>query len=245
LKIVNAFWEKRNLGVEAVEFVVEKDDNEAVISEILKNETQYNVVKLPVGKTALMASIQENGYRFAECMLNFTHSLSETGVLNAAALSNEGVSARLMTEGDFSALCDELMKGLFNTDRIYCDARFGPEVSARRYKNWLTDERAKSNAVYKLEYHGESIGFFALKEVEERVFDPFLIGLYNAYKGRGLGRSMAYCAMAECIKSGAKSISTHISSNNPANIRIYKSLGYEVGGVEYVFVKNGELKIEN
>ena len=66
MKIIDAVWEKRNLGVETVEFVVENSDTEIVMGEILEAEKQYNVVKLPTNKPELMKLLQENGYRFVE-----------------------------------------------------------------------------------------------------------------------------------------------------------------------------------
>ena len=224
--------------MDAVEFVVDGNDSEAVAADIFAAEAQYNIVKLPVNKPGLMALLQENGYRFTECMLNLTHDLNESKIKAAKSLSHADVSYAPMKAPDIAELFSELEKNLFNTDRIYNDPNFAAGTSALRYKNWLSDELEKGSAVYKLSLNDVAIGFFALKKMENDIFDPFLLGLYNAHKGKGLGRSMAFCALSECKARGAKLVSTHISSNNPANIKVYKSLGYNVESVEYVFVKH-------
>lgn len=240
MKTISAFWEKLNLGVEAMEFVIENNDTEVVAHEILKSEAQYNVVKLPAGKPKLTLFLQDNGYRFIECMLNFTHDLSEEKIEAAKSLNSPCITHMPMTESDFCGLFIELENGLFNTDRIYNDPHFAAGTSAIRYMNWIDDERKKGSVVYKLILQEVIIGFFALKKMENNLFDPFLLGLYHDYKGRGLGRSLAFNAMSECVAQRASGISTHISSNNPANIKVYKSLGYDVKHLEYVLIKHNE-----
>jgi len=240
VKIINALWEKRNLEVETVEFIIENDDIEKIVPNILTAEKSYNVVKLPVNKPLLATALQQNGYNFVECMLNFTHDLNEIKVTNAKLLSNAEVTYEPMNKTDLEKLLCELAKGLFNTDRIFNDNRFQKEASALRYKNWLCDEHAKGSVIFKLVFQSETIGFFALKKMTHNIYDPFLLGLYNNYKGKGFGRSMAFNALQECINQGAKGISTHISSNNLANIKIYQSLGYDISGLVYVFVKHNK-----
>ena len=238
MKIIYAIWEKRNLGVDVVEFVIERDDNEIIVPEILKTEKQYNVVKLPVGKPKLTMHLQDNGYRFVECMLNLKHDLNKSKVESAKLLSNADVTYLSMNEHDRAELFTEIEKGLFNTDRIYNDSNFTTKMAATRYKNWINDEWEKGSITYKLIFNGKSIGFFSLKKMENNIFDPFLLGLYNDYKGQGFGKSMAFNALSECLNQGAKEISTHISSNNPINVRVYKSLGYDICDIEYVFIKH-------
>ena len=240
MKIIDAFWEERNLGIKSVEFVVESGDAETVIADILKAEARYNVAKLPVNKPKLTALLQENGYRFIECLLNFSHDLSKEKIAAAKLLSNAGVTYAPANKADLAEIFAEIDKELFNTDRIYNDAQFKKELAAIRYKNWINDELSRGAIVYELIFQGESIGFFALQKMRNDIFDPFLLGLFNAYKGKGFGRSMAFNALSESALLGARGISTHISSNNPVNIKVYKSLGYDVSGVKYVFIKHNK-----
>jgi len=238
LKIIDAVWEKRNLGVETVEFVIENSDTEVVITEIFEAEKQYNVVKLPTNKPKLMTLLQENGYHFVECMLHVTHDLSENKVAAAKRLRMFESTCQPMNDSDLKELFVELEKGMFITDRIYNDAHFSKEAAEVRYKNWLIDEYEKGSIIYKSIFRGKTIGFFVLKRMKNDVFYPFLAALYNDYIDRGFGISMSVNILSECINQGAKQVSTYISSNNLAIIRVDVLLGYSINGIFYVFVKH-------
>ena len=69
MKIINASWEKRNLGVDCNEIEIESGDT---IEEIKKKsadfETEYTVVKVPTGMVEISNYLQSSGYTFIELM---------------------------------------------------------------------------------------------------------------------------------------------------------------------------------
>jgi len=238
MKTIDAVWEKRNLGVETVEFIVDYNDDESVLAEILNAEKQYNVVKLPVNKSELMALLQDNGYRFVECMLSIQHDLSEAKIAATKRLRMFNLDYSLMDEPDIDDLFQEMKKGMFSTDRIYNDPRFPKEAAAERYKNWINDEREKGAAIYKLLFRCSAVGFFIIKKLDGGISNPFLVGLYDGYQDKGFGLSLAKNILCECLKQGARKVIGSVSSNNPAIIRLDEMLGYEIRDIEYVFVKH-------
>ena len=66
-----------------------------------------------------------------------------------------------MTNDDISELFTQITSGLFETDRIYIDKKFGPNFSALRYVNWISDEINKGAKLYKLLYNRIRNRFFS------------------------------------------------------------------------------------
>ena len=238
MKIIDAIWEKRNLGVDTVEFIVEYNDDETVVNEILEAEKQYNVVKLPMNKPRLMVRLQENGYFFVECIVSIQHNLSETKMAAARRLRLFDTQSIRMDEHDIQVLYNELEKAVFSTDRIYNDMFFPEGTSARRYRNWIDDELMRGSVLYKLVYRNAAVGFFIMEQMDNKVFNTFLIGLYDGYQNKGLGQSLAFSILTECIAQGAKRAIGSVSTNNLAMLKVDELLGYEIKDIKYVFIKH-------
>ena len=238
MKTIDAVWEKRNLGVETVEFKIDYSDDESVMTDILNAEKQYNVVKLPVNKPELMALLQDNGYRFVECMLSIQHDLSDMKKAAAQHLRMFHLDYFPMDKPDIEVLFLEMKTGMFSTDRIYNDPLFSKEKASDRYKNWINDELERGAVIYKLVFRDTAVGFFILKKLDGDILNPFLVGLYDGYQDKGFGLSLAFNILTECQRLGARKIVGSVSSNNPAIVRLDEMLGYEIRDIEYVFVKH-------
>ena len=70
MKIVDAVWEKRNLGVDVTEIVCEASDSkEELISALSKVKAPYSVCKVPSGAVELLLCAQEQGYQVIEMLI--------------------------------------------------------------------------------------------------------------------------------------------------------------------------------
>lgn len=238
MRIVDAVWEKRNLGVDTVEFVVEETDRaEDIIPIIKNNEKGYNVVKIPSTMSALNFVMYELGYVYVEGMCNLVHNL-KPNYTSLQKRFSDSVDYRKMDGNDHDRLFSEIEKGMFRTDRIAIDPKFGIGVSNRRYINWLKDEIDKGTDIYKLIYKNDDIGFFSFKETEPGVYFPFLVGVYEAYSRSGLGFVTSMKPIDEAIKRNGKKISTYVSTNNRPPLVQDIDLGYTINKIQTVFVKH-------
>jgi hypothetical protein len=60
MKIVNAIWERRNLGVRCIEVTLEATDAVPDVKSTLAGlDTQYLVIKVPAGRSDLMFCLSE------------------------------------------------------------------------------------------------------------------------------------------------------------------------------------------
>ena len=75
MKIVKAVWEKRNLGYDAYEIVLDKRDLKKGAESILEDLRAQNfyhayvTIKMPVGNLNVLHALEDVGFRFMETQL--------------------------------------------------------------------------------------------------------------------------------------------------------------------------------
>jgi hypothetical protein len=243
VRIVDAVWELRNLGVSCLEVAIEATDTEAEVRNRLSRLTaQYLVVKVPAGRADLMFCLSDLGYGFIEASIHITRKVAHRELPAIQKRLADSVSYAPMQECDMQVLWNELRKGMHDTERVYLDPHFTREQAANRYICWIQDETAHGADLYKLLYQGQSIGYFTLKHLGGGVYYPFLAGMYEGHRSSGLGFNIAYKPMCEIAARGGESISTYISTNNDKAVRIHVSMGFRFEEIKYVFVKHNDAR---
>lgn len=240
MKIIEATWELKNLGVNSVEIIVENDDSHFQILEVMSSSINfdYTVVKVPVSRFDIHKILSGYGFVFMEGSINFQLKIKDAYLNPIQQRLNHTIGYTQMGENDIIRLFDEISKGLFKSDRIILDDKFTSEQSANRYINWIKSELKLNSQVYKIEYKNQSIGFFILKELNESTFYPFLAGMYSDFLNSGLGFSVLRKPIEEVIKRNGNMISTYASTNNPSIIRTHIQQGFVIGETQYVFIKH-------
>lgn len=239
MKIIDAYWEKRNLGVDCMEIVLQEDDSISEVEEqLLRLKAGYLVLKIPSGMPKAMCMAERLGYRFIEGSIEVTNNLQPYPLPPLVERLNAKISHKPMSAADIEIMYAEISKGMFTTDRISMDPHFTPEQAARRYINWIDDELQRGSIAYKVVNKDKDIGFFIYKETALGICYPFLVGMYEKYAKSGLGIVAIYKAMEEACNRGMKQVSTVLSTNNRATVRIHSMLGYVFEKINYVYVKH-------
>jgi hypothetical protein len=246
MKIVNAIWERRNLGVTCVEVALEPTDTVRDVKKALAPlEPQYLVVKVPAGRTHLMLGLSEMGCSFIEAAIHVTRKVDDLELSGIQKRLADSVSYAPMQEGDLQVLWAEIRNGMYDTDRVSLDPHFTREQASNRYIFWIQDEMERGTDVYKLMYKDQSIGYFTMKDLGDGVYYPFLAGMYRSHKNSGLGFNIAYKPLCEIAARGGTSVSTYISTNNDSAVRLHASLGFRFDEITYVYTRhNSALKTE-
>jgi hypothetical protein len=239
LRIVDAAWERRNLGVACLEVTLEAADSaEEVQNTLTRLKTQYLVVKAPAGRADLMFCLSEMRFTFIEASIHMTRRIANLELSGIPKRLADSVSYAPMQETDMQVLCSEIRKGMHDTDRISLDPHFAKQQASNRYIGWITDEVSRGADVYKLMYKKESIGYFAMKDLGGGEYYPFLAGMYQSHRNSGLGFNTAYKAVCEAAARGGTSVSTHVSTNNDSAVRLHLSVGFRFEKITYVYVKH-------
>ena len=238
MKVIDAFWEKRNLGVDTVEFDLEVQDPAALVAQKIKeNEKVYNVVKIPAGRSDLHFLMQELGYVYVETAFHLIHDLKAIPLSPLQKRMTDCVSYQKMNEDDVAQLYAEIKKGMFTTDRIALHPSFGVEIANQRYINWIGDELSRGCELFKLIYKEKAIGFFTFKKLSDDVYYPFLAGMYESHIRSGLGVNIVIKPVEEAVKRGAKFSDTYVVTNNLSSLTANLDYGYKIRGFSTVFHK--------
>lgn len=244
MKVIDAFWEKRNLGVCCKEVTFDVGADIVLVDSIkdICKETDYIVAKVPTGRFDINESLTSQGFTFIECSINCYLQLKDAVLTPLQIRLNNALPYQEMNDSDIAQLFSEIKNGLFSTDRIILDSHFTKEQSANRYVNWITDELSKTSKIYKVTYKDDTIGFFTFKSVSDGIYYPFLAGLYPKYASSGLGFATLRKPIEEAIRREGKAISTYVSSNNLAVIKAHIQQGYTINNIQNVFVKHNNIK---
>lgn len=241
MKIVDAVWEKRNMGVSAVECAVGEGESPALVRQALAGippSVEYAVVKVPVGRLELYSLLGELGFSFAETLL---HVSRDTEVLRypSPMLKRLTESVGYAPTGDLVHIRASIRRGMFTTDRVALDGRFSPGQAAERYCGWLGDELDRGSLLFDFLYKGEPVGFMCARPVEKGVFYSVLGGLFPSEKPLPLGSALFMRQLDIARDLGATRFETTISSNNRPVVKAYSQCEYQITDMEYVFIRHG------
>lgn len=242
MQIIDAFWEKQNLGVSCIEIVIESKDSLKSFLEVkpIIDDKEYVVVKAPVARVDIYEQMAKLGFSYIESSFHFILNVKDAVLSPLQQRMNKDVLYEEMNANDTEILYEELKNGLFETDRIALDSKFTQQQANVRYKNWITTELAKQTQLYKIVYKNNVIGFFTFKEIISGIYYPFLAGLYKDYKTSGLGFTTIRKPIEEVVRRNGKVISTYVSSNNLPIVRAHIQQGFILQDIKNIFVKHNE-----
>lgn len=230
MKIVEAFWEKRNLGVDCLELTAEAGDGPEQLAAA--GTASYTVLKVPSALPELMLAAQGMGFQVMEMQFHLTHGLKDL------PRDNGGAIRRPATAQEAALVLERVAGGdFFTTDRVCLDPAFSPALGGRRYANWIGDLLAAGETMTVLLSGGELVGFSATKRRRD-VLEQILVGVFPEAQGRGLGSCAVLSAIDEAVRTGCQRLETSVSSNNPRSLRTHLRAGYEISGLDYVLVRH-------
>lgn len=245
MKTVNAIWEKRNLGVNCTEFVIE---NETLCEEdkkrIIDSNCDYEVAKVAANNVEAVLFLQSRGFTFIESNIQLEKVLESQPTIPAIFSRYEQMlTIKPADENETKTILNQIKKGeVFTTDKIAVDPRFGPKFSGNRYFNWSTDllnNGCVLNAIY---YRNSLIGFSICVE-KEGFFDAFLGGLCDK-KYIGFGFAPIFSNLLFCYNNGGRIIRTGVSSNNLPILKLHILYGFTITSINYVFVRHNKELVE-
>lgn len=245
MKIIEAPWEKRNLGVSSVNFVIEKKDTvECLDDSILNNKDyEYQTIKLPVNMMDIHDTLNDHGFKFIEGKFELVCDLRKLVLDDEMKEYIDKIHEKLVyhpivEKNELNFLYEHIKKGIFDTDRIALDKKFGPEKSAMRYYYWTKDEIERdSSTAYICSHDNVPVSFFMIKKINDRVASSLLGGLFEqTYSGYSI--ASIYYSLLEAKKRGFHRITSEISTNNMGSLRVHLPLGYKIKSMYYVMCKH-------
>lgn len=237
MKIIDAFWEKRNLGVSSYEVILENGDSSDNIQEKLAElDADYIVVKISADLSGFLSSVQKLGFEYIEDLIHVEHDLSEVTRNRIIQRLYDETSYREMNKDDLEQLWNEIRDGMFDNDRISNDLHFGKGKAAERYLNWTKDLLQNDAKFYVIRYKNDSTGFVILESKDGITYHSVLGGGYKKYRKSGIGIIQKEQEITKLL--GGKRLVTAVSSNNVGQLKALIMNGYRPYLIEHIFIKH-------
>lgn len=239
MKIIDAYWEKENLGLTTTEIIVENDDLPGEIEDILNGlKSEYHVVKVPVGFFEQCIIMSKLGYTFIEGMVDLVRDMDEVVVPYFKTDINNRLRLEKMDDASFEYMLKRVSNGLYDKDRISLDPFFSESQSSNRYHNWLIQEWNAGNEFYKLMYEDDYIGYLDLKQIDKSTYRDVMTGIFPEYRGKGYAMGFTTKLIDLLRRRGAEEVYGAISTNNTSSLQSRMRYGYIVDTITYIFVKH-------
>lgn len=249
MQVINAVWEKRNLGVEAAEVIVDGGDQihdlETVQAQ-LDEEYDYICLKTNVCHPDFLMGLQKLGYSFIETQIALLYREQDKNPSRLVLEMEKEYVPRYdfvdITENDllFSGMLKRIKEEeMFTTDRVYLDNSFAPQRAGERYEGWCHDLRQQGARFLETIVDGTITGFTVYRQRSEHVFDSPLGGNYKETDNFSLLSPWGSIAFFEYLKKlGMKKLYTWVSSNNTVILKFHLMAGYCIQDLKYVYIKH-------
>ncbi len=246
MNVVDAAWEKRNIGVSCLEIDLLASDSISDLEEyLIDKDVDYVVLKCPVNCSDFIWNLPRAGFTFIESQIILELSKDNYRGPSFIKITERNTDMkRLFDKAEILRAIEKIPHDVFDTDRISLDPHFSKELAGMRYKNWVLDLMDKGDHFLELSVKGVPAGFFIARKSEGPIGYAGLAGMYSQFKGKGFGISLINKGMNYILQAGHQKIITGVSSNNKNILKVHNILGFEVCDIKYVYVKHkqkGEL----
>jgi len=239
MKIIDAVWEQRNMGVKTNEIIIDGSESIDVIrSSLTEINSDYIVVKIPVGRIDINLLLSHMGFSFMETMLQIEHR-TDNIIYHSPRLKEAVDSISFIPINSIDRVCENINKGMFTSDRVALDPCFSKEQAINRYVGWIHDEYDRGTLFFEYYHADEVIGFICLRPVDEtKTTYAVFSGLYPKENRFSPGSAIMYKQLDVARHIGAEKLMTYISTNNTAVVHIDTQCGFVVRDTKYIFVKH-------
>ncbi len=218
MKIIDAYWEKRNFGLKVAELIFDQGEevDHAVIRQ-LERSNDYIVAKIPGDSIFLMHELEKKGYRFLEVQQVIYFLVSQLRTLDPLWIKRfDDYECIMITERSIlDQICNKISKGLYLSGRISVDPVLDNRISDIRIINWLHDLYNKNETIiYSLMKKNIPVGYFVLEKLGKVHFNILQAGIFKEYQNKGLSYLILYNSLKVAENKKVKGIYASISTNN-------------------------------
>ena len=170
MKVVDAYWEIRNLGVSTQEVEIGAKDLLDDIKRMINTlDAPYQVVKIPTTKVDVYSYLTQVGFTYVETMIRVSYDINHISCSGIVDRLSKQMSYEEMNDDDIMIMNSQIDAGMFKTDRIILDPHFNSKQAANRYKLWMRDELSRGSRLFVYKYKDQPVGFSCMRTEEGNV----------------------------------------------------------------------------
>lgn len=225
MKLTNAVWELRNIGLRVCEIQFGRGDGEREIGEVPGGDSyDYYVAKVPAENISLVHALEERGFRYLENQLNISFTTEEVNRIDKRWIERFSgyTCSPVQSEEESGHIIKKSGEGLFEKDRFSVDPLIAEGVPDRRIAYWIGDiYRSGASSLYLLKRGVDIVGFFIIRKTGKSSVYVEMAAIFSEYRNRGLSFLLIYNILLMSARIGAKEITASMSTNNISTINTF------------------------
>jgi len=240
MKIINSYWEKRNLDVDCTELEINSSDTLNEFNNIVEElNSEYQVIRVPSGKIDILLSAQTKGFQVIEMSVELVRKTENYTLPSIYKRFEPFTNIIEADEKNIEKVLAEIKSGnMFVTDRIAKDPYFSHDKSGNRYYCWSKDILNQGAKICIAKYNNEEVGFGLNSTKDGKLYDATLGGVFQDYTNKGLGFLSIHANITSIIYQGGIKVVTRVSSNNTPILRLHMLFGFDINEMNYVLIKH-------
>jgi GNAT superfamily N-acetyltransferase len=213
-------WDSEFFGVEVAR--VEAPLGDGVVAAAAAAGMRCLYLLADAGDGATTRAAEDAGFHLVDIRVTFTRPVEPVV---------PGLAARDAVVGDLPALI-AMSAGMFGDSRFYADPGFARERCDALYAAWITGsvERRLAERTLVIELDGAIAGFISWRG-EDGAGSIGLVGVGEAWRGRGVGQALVAHAIALSAAAGHGRITVVTQGRNRASQRLYQRAGFVTDAV--------------
>ena len=222
-------WDSEFFGRRMGALTGELASPEAVAQDLAAAATggfRYLICRPPVDDAAAIRTLEHAGFYLTDVGVTWSHDVQS--YLAGAAPVPAG-SVRTATTADVPKLSAEAMT-LFRRSRFYSDPFFTTAEADRLHAAWLANSVSGQAADAVL--IDPAAGFVTCKLTKDGTGEVALIGVWEASRGRGAGRSLMTAAMSWFADRGVPVVRVKTQVKNLRAMNFYHRLGFDLHAMD-------------
>jgi GNAT superfamily N-acetyltransferase len=200
------------------------------IKKAKKDGFAYITCKLKSQDTFLIKNLESSGFYLTDIGVIFAIE-PDKFIYNHSTVRK---SIQVATYQDIPLL-KKMIKSLFPESRFYTDPFFSKEDGDRLYQAWI--ENSVKGEAADIVFHIPKTGFITCRKSGKHSGEIVLIGIWNNFRGKGLGTALVQKAMKWFKSQNIKSITVRTQLKNIKAIHFYLQLGFALKEYDIIFGK--------
>ena len=148
---------------------------------------------------------------------------------------------RYANDEDLNMICAEIENGIFTTDRVSLDNKFGVKLANRRYSLWVQDEWKRGAVICIALFKNQPAGFTLYKfDSDKNLLNDIIGGCFKKITSEKIapGSAFFYAGRKCFLDNEWKKHRSSVSSNNLGALNLHLMFGAKIFGIENILVKH-------
>lgn len=189
-----------------------------------KNKIEYVTIRINASDLATIQTLEDSDFNIVDGYLTLQRNLDNI----ERTLINPNIKIRQAAKKDILNLQNSIAPGFIHS-RFFNDPIIPKEKAVEIFREWIKNSvlGKVADCVFVAEAQGKAVGFITL-EIDQRVGHIPLIGVEQAFRGKGVSHDLTSKAFDYFNKKKLKTVRIETQITNIPATRSYENIGFRL-----------------